>query len=1735
MTIKFNVEPYYDDFETATPAVDGLTPKEKYNKILFRPGHAVQARELTQLQSILQNQVTQVSSNLFKEGSMVIPGHSTVEPSIDYVKLDTINATDMTQLKGLTFTDGHASEPLTARVVHAEAASGLELVTLYLKYTNTGLAGKTVFTSTDSITSGSFTGAVADTAPTGFGSIASIEDGIYFIKGHMVVVKSDTLVLDKYTASPTYDVGLEISEAIQTSAGDSSLNDNANGTPNYAAPGAHRYQISTKLVKQAVGVTSTDNFLLLLRIKAGTVSKHVRATEYAVIEETLARRTFDESGNYSVRPFLMDINEHTTVNAVGGDSSKISLGMEPSKAYVSGYEIETLSTNQLATNKARESTLFEAASVPAQVGNYVVVNTVTGLPYIDNFSRINLVNASSATIGFARARSVVFNGSGAYNIYLFDIEMNAGKVFDNVRTMYTAGTLPFNATVVLDSGKAIIKDPSRNTLVFDTPFDRVKTCDSSADNDPDDFNYVYYCNRMIGTDTVASGDAVFTTVGTAEQFEPWDTENWILSAADGTIITMTSVTIASGSQSVTISGLGSYDATNVTLIAGVKRSLNHKVKSLTTGGGPNVNQFSVSTPLADMQLDRADGYRLLNVYMSGSMGVGATTSDEDVAEYYDFDNGQRDNFYALSRIKLKPNTAFVPTGQLLIKYEFFTHTGSGDFFTVDSYANLVDYSGNAVRYEDIPNYTSKSLGKTLELRSSIDFRPRESNAGENFTGTGAHLTVCPEPQTTFTTDIQYYLNRIDKVFIDKKGVFGVVEGVSALEPVLPEDPKDAMVLYNVYMKAYTEGPTEVFPTMIDNKRYTMRDIGRIDKRVNNLEYYTSLSLLEKDAEGRQIIDSSTGVQRVKSGFIVDSFTTHSVGDVSNPEYRSAIDRTKHELRPQFATDNVKLKYISTGSSIQKTGDLITLPYTEVALADQDQASGWINVNPFDVFSWVGKIQLSPSSDEWRDTTQRPNLVIDQEGVYDAMMGIIDETNSLGTVWDEWSDTWVGKTTSSSNSTSASGRKRTVTTTKMKETGQSRNGIETFVVPDTITTDIGDRVVEVNFAPFIRSRIINFKGTRLKANTQVYAFFDGIDVSAFVREEATYTLSSDNDNPVLTGKNEHVAHPVGATILTTDDNGEVIGSFFIPNNLVKSFKTGSRLFKLTDSATNAVSTTSSEENYVAKGLIETKENVTISTRVPLIERREVPDGRVIPKAYSEVTNVYWVDPLAQSFMIDTDGGAFITSIELFFHTKDATESVTVQIREMKNGIPTQTILPFAEKTLNPSSVNVRDLNTLNPSPNVDATQFTFDSPVYLQENQEYCFVIMANSTKYNVWFAGTGENDYISGQRISKQPYAGVMFKSQNASTWTPDQNKDIKFKINRAEFDISSAGNVILNNGTVAARKLIKHAITSTSGSKVITVEHPNHHFFNTTNSIASKVTITGAVNFNGLTTINGTHTVYDVEMDKYKINLTGSSNASGTGIGGGSGIVATQNQMINTFMPFVQSLNFAGTNATWGVKLSSGMSLGASAPTPYVIDTAYAPIIVNQNFSVNVPKVIASADNDAGASIVIKGTLSSTKSNLSPVIDLERCSLITIANRIDNPEIYAGTDTTKNNVESFVAETVATGGSSKSKYVTKSVTLGSASDGLHVFVDTNRPSQTHIDVYYKVSDSEDSLSAATWVLAAPVENIPYTDSGLFNETEYVIDPAGTFSAFKMKIVLRSSNSSRIPKCKDLRIVAILP
>ena len=148
-------------------------------------------------------------------------------------------------------------------------------------------------------------------------------------------------------------------------------------------------------------------------------------------------------------------------------------------------------------------------------------------------------------------------------------------------------------------------------------------------------------------------------------------------------------------------------------------------------------------------------------------------------------------------------------------------------------------------------------------------------------------------------------------------------------------------------------------------------------------------------------------------------------------------------------------------------------------------------------------------------------------------------------------------------------------------------------------------------------------------------------------------------------------------------------------------------------------------------------------------------------------------MAQSFIIDRSDGCYITSVDCFFSSKSDTIPVRAEIRRMNNGYPTDDVLPFAQKYLNPGSVNTStDAST--------ATTFTFPSPVYLQEGVEYCLVLKTDSTDYAVYTARLGGTVIGSDRTVSKQPATGVLFKSANDSTWTPDQMEDLKFNMKKA-------------------------------------------------------------------------------------------------------------------------------------------------------------------------------------------------------------------------------------------------------------------------------------------------------------------------------------------------------------------
>jgi len=152
--------------------------------------------------------------------------------------------------------------------------------------------------------------------------------------------------------------------------------------------------------------------------------------------------------------------------------------------------------------------------------------------------------------------------------------------------------------------------------------------------------------------------------------------------------------------------------------------------------------------------------------------------------------------------------------------------------------------------------------------------------------------------------------------------------------------------------------------------------------------------------------------------------------------------------------------------------------------------------------------------------------------------------------------------------------------------------------------------------------------------------------------------------------------------------------------------------------------------------------------------------------------YLIDPLAQSFTLAEN--RFITAVGLYFHTKDPSIPVTVQIRNVVNGYPGSTVL--VSKTLRPTDVSV----STNGSVEIKAT---FDEPVLLYADTEYCIVIITTADQYRLFVARLAENDLISGVKVTRQPYTvGVLFSSSNASTWTAHQEMDLKFKLYGAVF-----------------------------------------------------------------------------------------------------------------------------------------------------------------------------------------------------------------------------------------------------------------------------------------------------------------------------------------------------------------
>ena len=359
---NLNISPYYDDFDKA----------DNFYKVLFKPGHPVQARELTGLQSVLQNQLESFGSHIFKEGSMVIPGNIEYDPTYFAAKVnpDHLGIDISIYLDAIVNNNGGKGTRVKGQNSQIEATiknyilppdEGVDEITIFVKYITSGTSGESeafpngeILTLEENVTYGNTTLTAGETVlnlvpelATSTGSAFGVNTGVYFIRGTFVDVSQDTIVLEPYGNKPSYRVGFQVIEEIVNANDDPSLYDNAKGFTNYAAPGADRFKISVKLAKKALSDFEDTNFVELFRVKNGETKKLQNSSVYSEIKKYFAKRTFDESGNYAVKPFTVNLQ-----NSLNDEVKTAGLFTEGQKTDDGNVPSEDLMCVKLSPGKA---------------------------------------------------------------------------------------------------------------------------------------------------------------------------------------------------------------------------------------------------------------------------------------------------------------------------------------------------------------------------------------------------------------------------------------------------------------------------------------------------------------------------------------------------------------------------------------------------------------------------------------------------------------------------------------------------------------------------------------------------------------------------------------------------------------------------------------------------------------------------------------------------------------------------------------------------------------------------------------------------------------------------------------------------------------------------------------------------------------------------------------------------------------------------------------------------------------------------------------------------------------------------------------------------------------------------------------------------------------------------------------------------------------------------------------
>ena len=1780
---NLNQSPYFDDYDQ----------DKQFNRILFKPGFAVQARELTQLQSILQNQIEQFGDNIFKEGSIVKGCTFNNYDDLRYVKLNTPASFDPSQFESGVVLESPGVDDIEVDYVYimVGSISGLRAQiikgvkgtnntetpsTFWIKYLNT-TNNYTQFTINEQFTielvkykrgtqaplpianqpvvpPETTTASGSDRVGKAFG--IQMSPGIVFQKGHFIFAEEQTLVIENYSDVPAdKSVGFQVTEAQINALQDDSLYDNAYGSKNENAPGADRLKLTpTLVVKLPTEAAEDSDFFSLIRYQNGNAVGLRDVSQYNVLGEEMARRTYEESGNYVLEQFPIATDDRIPE---GESVSQVHALVGQGVAYVKGFRVENSGEQSIQIDQIAATEIVNSQSIGTQYGHYVDVTSFNGRVDIDH-TPINLQDSSNGTIGTAIAINLT-----PTRLYLTAVQLS-GSINNLDRVSDGNGYISVGNK---------LKEVSKKPLLFDSSilgtFELTDTL-------------VPVRQRVAATHTAG---AITLTANPGEDFDCQ--QNDILVVADNGVQWAVSNLVKSLNNSQMDFEIDSSANANVFVYH------NRRLVGTGSNGIDSYNKVirepwvkTTSALISDpfntrYNLGFPDVFEILEV--KDSTGL-------DVTDSFRLKTNQKDQYYDLSYMEYIPGRVKPADGDLLINVKVFEVSAStGEyFFSINSYPNTLDRN-------DIPVHVSDT-GILFNLRDCLDFRPhcnKESNAdygaNENSANAGSSLPSVGVTQPTFstygapllpaidestTTDIEYYLKRIDALVADSYGQVNLVKGKEARQPVPPQIENDKLVLANISIPSFPalsskvaqekralDYSIKVTPTGV--KAYTMKDMHALEQKIDSMAYYISLNQLESDTQNLLILDEN-GLNRFKNGFIVEPFNNLSLANIQSPEFRSAVPFNQKILTPEVKTFPIDLKYKTNSSGTvfpsptdAKVGTLAK--DSNIDVITQPYATDFRNcVSNF--YKYVGEGVISPPYDASYDTTTNPvTLEIDLATPFQEFVDSIQRFLPM-------TDTRIQQI-EFDGSTRRGGIATDQITTIMNEIIVNNN---------TISAPVGDFVSNFQFQPFMASRDIKLFMSGLRPNTAHYFYFDGVDVNAHIIEGSP--ADSVDGIERLGAK--------GITSVSTDASGNLYAIFNLP---AETFYVGDRVLEVADvdtySSIDSASTSKGFITYRAYNFSVEKTALTTSTRQPDFDVNTRTTTRNVTR------RVRGRDPIAQTFFIKKGMGqgsnsVFLSEVDVFFKRVSNVNGITLQVREVINGYPTNQIVPFSKvhKTFDGTTQESDDASV--------ATTFTFHAPVKLDVEKEYAIVLQpdASDPNYLVFISRVGGTDLTpgvsQGSAIVQDWGDGVLFTSTNNQAWSSYQDEDMKFTLRRANFSATTGTMTLTPNNP---EFLTVNNITGqfNVGEKIYQ-DDPNVNITANTVSVETgNTTITAGSNldsfysagdfirlFSSGDATNGLYKIKSVDsgtqitlesaygfattnsifhhpvtvgelsyLDKRDASTMYLENSSATAtrkfgpsakpIRGldsdvSADAVTVDNINISYVQPFIAKVNDSVSTTTVD---------GTFVPLDNVNITYDMPLQFNGNNHFNEKGVVLySTSNDPSGAKTFDVTVNMNNngnSTSSPFIDMEISKLLAYQYTLSNTE----TDT--------------------SKYISKTIELSSDLDAedLELILTGYRPLGSDIKVYIKAQSPFDGASFDTldWTELELFEGI-----GVFSNKSNIKDykeykykvPAtaknggvweytsdnGTFTEYRrfaIRIDLLSSEISNAPTVKDYRAIAL--